>query len=199
MARDVRGKRVAILATDGFEQSELMEPRNALMAAGAVTKVISPTTGKIRGWQHKNWGEEIGVDLPLEEARAQDFDALLLPGGVMNPDRLRTNEKAVRFVQEMFAAGKPVAAICHGPWLLVEADVVRGRTVTSWPSLKTDLRNAGADWVDREVVTDEGLVTSRKPADIPAFTAKMLEEFGEGIHRHRVRTEQSAQSTERRV
>jgi protease I len=117
----------------------------------------------------------------------------------MNPDRLRTNEKAVRFVQEMFAAGKPIAAICHGPWLLVEADVVRGRTVTSWPSLKTDLRNAGADWVDREVVTDEGLVTSRKPADIPAFTAKMLEEFGEGIHRHRARAEQAAQSTESRA
>jgi len=181
-ANNLNGKRVAILATDGFEQSELMEPRNALMAAGAVTKVISPATGKIRGWQHKNWGEEIGVDLPLEEARAQDFDALLLPGGVMNPDKLRTNEKAVRFVQEMFAAGKPIAAICHGPWLLVDAGVVKGRNLTSYHTLATDLRNAGANWSDQEVVVDQGFVTSRKPDDLPAFNDKVLEEIAEGEH-----------------
>jgi protease I len=199
MARDVRGKRVAILATDGFEQSELMSPRSALMNAGAITKIISPKPGKIRGWQHGNWGDEIGVDLPLDEARAEDFDALLLPGGVMNPDRLRVNDKAVQFVREIFAAGKPIAAICHGPWLLVEADVVRGRTVTSWPSLKTDMRNAGADWVDREVATDEGIVTSRKPDDIPAFNRKMLEEFAEGVHEHRLVVGLTSHARESRV
>jgi len=179
---ELSGKRVAILATDGVEQVELTEPRKALDEAGAKTVVVSPKRGKIKGWQHDHWGDEISVDQELEGANAETFDALLLPGGVMNPDHLRMNKQAVQFVKSFFDAGKPVAAICHGPWLLVEADVVRGRSVTSWPSLQTDLRNAGADWVDREVVTDEGLVTSRKPDDIPAFSRKMIEEFGEGIH-----------------
>lgn len=181
-ANNLNGKRVAILATDGVEQVELTEPRKALDQAGAKTVVVSPKSGKIKGWQHDHWGDEIPVDQSLESANAETFDALLLPGGVMNPDHLRQNKQAVQFVKRFFEAGKPVAAICHGPWLLVEADVVRGRTVTSWPSLQTDLRNAGADWVDREVATDEGLVTSRKPDDIPAFSKKMIEEFAEGMH-----------------
>lgn len=182
MARDLTGKRVAILATDGVEQSELQQPRDALDKAGASTRVVSLKPGSIKAWQHDKWGDEIRVDLPIADARSEDFDALLLPGGVINPDRLRMDVKAVRFVREFFTSGKPIAAICHGPWMLVEADVVRGRTVTSWPSLATDLRNAGADWVDREVVTDEGLVTSRRPDDIAAFNAKMIEEFAEGVH-----------------
>jgi len=176
------GKRVAILATDGVEQVELTEPRKALDEAGAQTVVVSPKTGKIKGWQHDHWGDEIPVDRELSTVQADDFDALMLPGGVMNPDRLRQNEQAVQFVRRFFELGKPVAAICHAPWMLVEAGVVKGKTVTSWPSLRTDIENAGADWVDREVVTDEGLVTSRKPDDIPAFNRKMLEEFAEGVH-----------------
>ena len=190
---DLSGKRVAILATDGVEQAELTEPRKALDQAGAKTSVVSPKSGKIKGWQHDHWGDEIPVDVPLDSARADDFDALMLPGGVMNPDHLRQDQRAVQFVKDFFQAGKPVAAICHGPWLLVEANVVRDRTVTSWPSLQTDIRNAGGDWVDREVVTDEGLVTSRKPDDIPAFNRKMLEEFAEGEH-----TGQRAQATKAR-
>jgi protease I len=178
----LNGHRVAILATDGVEQVELTEPRKALDDAGATTLVVSPADGSIKGWQHDHWGDKIDVDIPLAEANADDFDALLLPGGVMNPDKLRQDERAVRFVQQFFESGKPIAAICHGPWLLVEADVVRNRTLTSWPSLKTDITNAGGDWVDREVATDEGLVTSRKPDDIPAFNRKMLEEFSEGVH-----------------
>jgi protease I len=178
----LNGKRVAILATEGVEQVELTEPRKALDTAGAKTTLISLKTGKIKAWQHDHWGDELTVDLPIENAKADDFDALLLPGGVMNPDHLRIDKRAVDFARQIFQAGKPVAAICHGPWLLVEADVVRNRTVTSWPSLQTDIRNAGGDWVDREVVTDMGLVTSRKPDDIPAFNAKMLEEFAEGAH-----------------
>jgi deglycase len=178
----LNGKRVAILATDGVEQEELTEPRKALDAAGASTKVVSPKSGSIKGWNHTNWGEPIKVDVTLDNTSPDDFDALLLPGGVMNPDHLRMNENAVNFVRAFFEAGKPVAAICHGPWLLVEADVVRGRNVTSWPSLQTDLRNAGANWTDSQVVTDHGLVTSRKPDDIPAFNRKMIEEFAEGVH-----------------
>jgi protease I len=176
------GKRVAILATDGVEQVELTEPRKALDSAGATTKVVSPKPGSIKGWNHTNWGDPIKVDVTLESTSPDDYDALLLPGGVMNPDHLRTNVHAVNFVRAFFEAGKPVAAICHGPWLLVEADVVRGRNVTSWPSLQTDLKNAGADWTDSQVVTDHGLVTSRKPDDIPAFNKKMIEEFAEGVH-----------------
>ena len=182
---NIAGKRVAILATDGVEQIELTEPRKALDAAGAKTSVVSPNAGTIKAWQHDQWGEQIKVDIPLSEARPNDFDALMLPGGVMNPDKLRMNQAAVDFVREFFEAGKPVAAICHGPWLLVEAGVLQGRSVTSWPSLETDIRNAGGDWVDREVMVDEGLVTSRKPDDIPAFNRKMIEEFGEGIHQRR--------------
>jgi protease I len=181
-ANSLSGKRVAILATDGVEQVELTEPRKALDAAGAITQVVSPKNGSIKAWQHDNWGSEIKVDRALDGATAADFDALLLPGGVMNPDKLRTNEKAVKFVRSFFEAGKPVAAICHGPWLLIEADVVQGRHVTSWPSLQTDLKNAGAQWTDREVVVDHGLVTSRNPNDIPAFNGKMIEEFAEGVH-----------------
>lgn len=183
MARnDLNGKRVAILATDGVEQMELTEPRKALDAAGATTIVVSPKEVKLKGWHHGNWGDDIPVDRALSDANADDFDALLLPGGVMSPDRLRMDKKAVQFVKAFFHAGKPVAAICHAPWLLVEADVVRNRALTSWPSLQTDIRNAGGDWVDREVVTDMGLVTSRRPDDIPAFNQKMIEEFAEGIH-----------------
>jgi len=176
------GKRVAILATDGVEQVELTEPRKALDAAGASTKVVSPKSCSIKGWNHTNWGDPIKVDITLDSTSPDDYDALMLPGGVMNPDHLRTNENAVNFVRAFFEAGKPVAAICHAPWMLVQADVVRGRNVTSWPSLQTDLRNAGAKWTDSQVVTDHGLVTSRKPDDIPAFNRKMIEEFAEGVH-----------------
>jgi protease I len=193
---DLNGKRVAILATDGVEHAELTEPRRALDEAGARTTLISPKSGTIKSWQKGNWKDELQVDATLDAARADDFDALLLPGGVMNPDRLRRDERAVRFVQRMFNSGKPIAAICHGPWLLVEADVVRHRTLTSWPSLRTDIRNAGGDWVDREVVTDMGLVTSRKPDDIPAFNSKMLEEFVEGNHAAKRQAEATTRSRE---
>jgi protease I len=177
------GVRVAILATDGFEQSELFEPKRALEEAGAEVSIVSLQAGEIKGWNHTNWGETIEVDQTIDEANADDFDALQLPGGVMNPDKLRMNEKAVSFVKAFFDAGKPVGAICHAPWTLIEAGVVSGKTVTSWASLKTDLENAGAKWVDEEVVTDNGLVTSRKPDDIPAFNEKIIEEFAEGVHR----------------
>ena len=197
MARtDLKGKRVAILATDGVEQVELTAPRKALDDAGATTVLVSPNQEKIKGWHHDHWGDELDVDLPLEGARAGDFDALMLPGGVMNPDRLRLDERAVRFVREFALAGKPIAAICHGPWLLIEANVVRNRTVTSWPSLKTDIRNAGGDWVDRAVVTDMGLVTSRMPEDIPAFNPKMIEEFAEGVHGASRAAERAAERAE---
>ena len=197
--RELQGKRVAILATDGVEQVELTEPRKALDDAGADTVVVSPKSGKIKGWQHDHWGDEIPVDEELDTARADDFDALMLPGGVMNPDRLRLNERAVQFVRRFFELGKPVAAICHAPWMLVEAGVVKGKTVTSWPSLRTDIENAGGDWVDREVVTDEGLVTSRKPEDIPAFNRKMLEEFAEGVHEEQRIGTRPERSTETRA
>ncbi len=188
---ELQGKKVAILVDDGFEQVELLEPRKALDEAGAKTVVVSPKKDRVKGWNHTEWGQEVKVDQPLDQARAEDFDALLLPGGVMNPDHLRMNRKAVDFTKAFFAAGKPVAAICHGPWTLVEADVVRGRTVTSYPSIQTDLRNAGAHWVDQEVVVDNGLVTSRKPQDIPAFNRKMIEEIGEGIHRKQTQPEEA--------
>lgn len=183
MAQELKGKKVAILVTKGFEQSELIEPRKALDAVGADTKIISPEKGKVRGWDHTEWGLEIPVDIELNSANPDDFDALLLPGGVMNPDKLRMDQKAVRFVKSFFEAGKPVAAICHGPWLLVEAGVVRGRKLTSYESIKTDIKNAGGDWRDEEVIVDRGLVTSRKPDDIPAFNEKMIEEFREGKHK----------------
>jgi protease I len=174
------GKRVAILATDGFEQSELTEPRRALQDAGATTAVIAPKAGTIRGWKENDWGDEVTVDVPLNDAQADDYDALMLPGGVINPDRLRMDPAAVAFVRAFFDAEKPVAAICHGPIMLIEADVLHGRHVTSWPSVRTDIRNAGGEWSDEEVVVDHGLVTSRKPGDIPAFNRKMIEEIGEG-------------------
>ena len=183
MSNQLQGKKVAILATEGFEYVELVKPRQALEEAGAKTQVISPKEGKIKGWNIDDWGDEVAVDLSLDKAKPDDYDALLLPGGVMNPDKLRQEPKAVQFVKAFFEAGKPVAAICHGPWILVEADVLHGRTVTSWPSLKTDIRNAGGKWVDQEVVTDQGLVTSRKPDDIPAFNRKVIEEVAEGKHR----------------
>ena len=176
------GMKVAILAAEGFEQAELTEPRKALQDAGAETRVVSPAKGEVQGWKHFDKGERITVDVPLEQADAADYDALLLPGGVANPDQLRTMAKAVQFVRAFFETGKPVAAICHGPWTLIDAGVVRGRTLTSWPSLKTDLVNAGATWVDQEVCVDHGLVSSRKPADIPAFNRKMIEAFAGGPH-----------------
>jgi protease I len=178
----LKGKKVAILSTDGFEQSELFEPKKALEQAGASVQVISLKAGEIKGWNEKNWGDSIQVDAVLGEIDAEQFDALMLPGGVINPDKLRMEEKAVQFVKAFAAAGKPIAAICHGPQTLIETGMLIGRTMTSWPSLKTDLINAGANWVDEEVVCDDGLVTSRKPADIPAFNRKMIEEFAEGIH-----------------
>jgi len=178
----LNGKRVAILVDDGFEQVELTEPKKALEDAGATTQIVSPAKGEVKGWKHTEWGDTFPVDVPLESAQPGDFDALLLPGGVMNPDKLRRRPEAVEFAKAFFDAGKPIAAICHGPWLLVEADVVRGREVTSFESIKTDLTNAGGNWVDREVVVDRGLVTSRKPDDIPAFNQKMIEEFAEGVH-----------------
>jgi protease I len=183
MSDSLKNKRVAILATDGFEYVELVEPKKALEEAGARTEVVSPKTGQIKGWNHTDWGDSVQVDVPLKSANSNNYDALLLPGGVMNPDHLRQDVAAVQFVKGFFEAQKPVAAICHGPWMLVEAGVVRGRKVTSWPSLQTDIRNAGGEWVDREVVTDHGLVTSRKPADIPAFNKKIIEEFAEGKHK----------------
>lgn len=182
MTFDLHGKKVAILVADGFEESELSRPRAALAAAGAETAVVSPCQDLVQSWSGDDYGSPVDVDVPLNEARADDFDALLLPGGVMNPDTLRTIPRAVDFVRAFFDAGKPVAAICHGPWMLAEAGVVRGRKVTSFKSIKTDLINAGANWIDESVVVDHGLVTSRQPDDIPDFNAKMLEEFAEGIH-----------------
>ena len=176
------GLKIAILVADGFEQVELTEPQQALERAGARTQIVSPAQGKVKGWNHTEWGDQLAVDMPLDRANPGDYDALLLPGGVMNPDKLRMNQTAVRFVRAFFDAGKPVAAICHGPWTLIEAGVVGGRTMTSYPSIQTDLKNAGAHWVDQEVVVDNGLVTSRKPEDIPAFNRKMIEEFAEGRH-----------------
>ena len=182
MAHDISGKTIAILATDGFEQVELTEPKKALEQAGATVHVVSPKEGSIKGWKFTDWGDEVAVDVPLRRARPEDYDGLVLPGGQINPDKLRLEDDAVRFVRAFFDAAKPVAAICHAPWLLIEADVVRGRTVTSYPSIRTDLRNAGANWVDQEVVVDQGLVTSRKPDDLAAFCAKAIEEFAEGRH-----------------
>jgi protease I len=182
VANELRNKRVAALVDNGFEQVELVEPKKALEAAGAKVDIVSPQNDKVKGWQHAKWGDEFDIDRRLEQARADEYDALLLPGGVMNPDRLRMNPSAVQFIKAFVDSGKPIAAICHGPWTLIEAEGVRGRRMTSWPSLRSDLRNAGAQWVDQECVTDNGLVTSRKPDDIPAFNKKMIEEFAEGRH-----------------
>jgi len=173
---------VAILVADGFEQVELTEPRKALDEAGARTEIVSPAEGQVKGWKHTEWGDQFPVDVPLRGARVEDYDALLLPGGVMNPDKLRRNMDALNFVRHFFEAGKPVAAICHGPWTLIDAGLVKGRKLTSYETIQMDLKNAGANWVDEEVVVDSGLVTSRKPSDIPAFNRKMVEEFKEGPH-----------------
>lgn len=182
MADQLRNKRVAALVENGFEQSELLEPKKALEEAGAQVDIVSPQSFRVEGWNHTDWGQGVRVDRQLEAVDADDYDALLLPGGVMNPDKLRANPSAVQFVRAFVEAGKPIAAICHGPWTLIEAGAVKGRRVTSWPSLATDLRNAGAQWVDAECVVDNGLVTSRNPDDIPAFNEKMIEEFAEGQH-----------------
>jgi len=182
MEKKLNGKKVAILVADGFEQVELTEPKQALEAAGAITEIVSPAEEEVQGWNHDEKADAFHVDMPLKRARSDDYDALLLPGGVRSPDRLRQLTRALEFIDGFFATGKPVAAICHAPWTLIEAGVVDGRKITSWPSLKTDLRNAGADWIDREVVVDKGLVSSRRPDDIPAFNQKMIEEFAEGRH-----------------
>lgn len=174
------GLTVAILVADGFEQVEMTEPRKALRDAGADARIVSPAKDEVQGWNHFDKADKFKVDVALDSADAKDFDALLLPGGVANPDQLRVLPRAVEFVREFFESDKPVAVICHGPWTLVEAGVVKGRNITSWPSLRTDLINAGAKWTDKEVVVDQGLVSSRKPDDIPAFNRKMIEEFAEG-------------------
>jgi protease I len=176
-AESLKGLTVAILVTDGFEEVELTEPRKALDEAGAKTQIVSPKDGRVRAWKFTDWSIELPVDVRLGDAKPGDFDALLLPGGVINPDSLRIEPKAVAFVKAFFDAGKPVAAICHGPWTVIEAGAARGRRVTSWPSLKTDLKNAGADWVDQQVVVDKGLATSRSPDDIPAFNAEIIKLF----------------------
>jgi len=182
MQEKLNGKRVAFLATDGVEQVELTEPWKATKDAGATVELVSLKPGEIQGMNHMDKGDRFPVDRTVEEVRAEDYDALVIPGGVANPDRMRTDPRAVGFVRAFFQSAKPVAVICHGPWMLVEADVVRGRTVTSWPSLQTDIRNAGGQWVDEEVHVDHGLVTSRKPDDLPAFCAKTVEEIAEGTH-----------------
>ncbi|MFY9938555.1 MAG: type 1 glutamine amidotransferase domain-containing protein [Silvibacterium sp.] len=175
MAEKLKGKKIAILATDGFEQVELIEPKKALEDAGATTEIISPRSGEIKGWNFRDWGDKVKVDKTLDQVRPANYDALVLPGGVINPDHLRMEPKAVSFVKEFAESGKPVAAICHGPWTLVEAGVVQGRKMTSWPSLKTDLKNAGANWVDEQAVIDGNFITSRKPDDLPAFNQKIIE------------------------
>jgi protease I len=181
LMRKLNGKRVAILVCDGFEQSELTVPRVALEDDGALTEIVSPSGVRVKGWKHADWGATFKVDVPLEEADAGRYDALLLPGGAMNPDKLRLYPRAIAFVRAFADAGKPIAAICHAPWTLIEAGVARGRRLTSWPSLRTDLRNAGASWVDEEVVVDGKLVTARRPSDLPAFSRKMVETFaGQG-------------------
>ncbi|MGZ5358673.1 MAG: type 1 glutamine amidotransferase domain-containing protein [Solirubrobacterales bacterium] len=183
MADELKGRRVAFLvANEGIEQVELTEPRKALEEAGAETVLIAPEAGEAQAFNHLDKADAFPVDVTAADADAAEYDGLVLPGGVANPDNLRTDDAAVEFVRAFFGAGKPVAAICHAPWTLIEADVVEGRKLTSWPSLQTDLRNAGAEWVDEEVVVDSGLVTSRKPDDIPAFNAKAIEEIAEGVH-----------------
>jgi protease I len=193
MENQLNGKRVAILVADGFEQVELTGPKEALEAAGAKTEIISPADKKVRGWEGEDmdWGSKFEVDVPLADASARNYDALLLPGGVMNPDKLRLEPQAIEFIRQFVNSGKPIGAICHGPWTLIDAGAVKGRRLTSYPSIKTDLINAGANWVDEEVVVDNGIVTSRKPSDIPAFNRKLIEEISEGIH-NRQRSPQQA-------
>jgi protease I len=185
---NLKGLKVAILIEDGFEQVEMVEPRKALDQAGAETRIVSTKNKSVRGWKFKDWGDEFPVDLSIDQAQPRDFDALLLPGGVINPDKLRMQPKAVEFVKAFFDAGKPVASICHGPWTVIEAGAARGRRIASWPSLKTDLRNAGAEWVDQEAVVDGNLVTSRNPDDIPAFNREMIALFSQQSRRQAQRT-----------
>ena len=182
MNQILSNKRVAILAADGFEQVELTEPKKALEEAGATVSIVSLESGQIQGMNHAEKGDKFEVDLTLKNADAEEFDALMIPGGLINPDTLRSTPEALEFTRAFFTAGKPVAAICHAPWVLIDAGVVRGRKLTSWPAIQSDVKNAGGNWVDEEVVCDAGLVTSRKPSDIPAFNDKMIEEFAEGIH-----------------
>ena len=191
VAGELQGRKIAFLATDGVEQIEYTDPRKAVEEAGATAHLVALEPGEIQGFNHLDRGDRFPVDKAVAEASADDYDGLVLPGGVANPDALRADKDAVQFVRSFFEAGKPVASICHGAWTLVEADVVRGRTLTSWPSIRTDIRNAGGTWVDEEVHTDRGLVTSRKPDDLPAFNAKIVEEFAEGVH------EEQAQATAR--
>jgi protease I len=182
MNKNLNGKKVAILVADNFEQVEMTGPRQALIDAGATVQIVSPVSGQVKGVHHDKPGDKFDVDVELKSARPDEFDALMLPGGLMSPDTLRMDKGAVAFVKAFFDSRKPVAAICHGPWLLAEAGVAKGRKLTSWPAIQTDMKNAGAEWTDAEVITDNGLVTSRKPDDIPAFNKKMIEEFAEGIH-----------------
>ncbi len=188
MVRKLQDKKVAILVANGFEQVELTEPKRALEAEGAEALIVSPEDSQVRGWKSTDWGDLFHVDVPLSRAKADEFDALVLPGGVMNPDHLRQNDAACDFVRAFFDDGKPVAAICHGPWTLIDAGVVRGRKLTSYASIRTDLENAGARWIDAEVVVDQGLVSSRTPDDLPAFNRKMIEEIGEGAHQRMARS-----------
>jgi protease I len=176
------GKKVAIITEDGSEEVELTSPKQALEQAGATVHVISPEKGKVKAWDHDHWSIEVPVDVSLQDANPNEYDALMIPGGVMNPDKMRMNPECVEFAQHFIDSGKPIAAICHGPQLLIETRALKGRTMTSYPSLKTDLENAGVKWEDKEVITDKGLVTSRSPKDLQAFNRKMIEEFGEGVH-----------------
>ena len=185
MSDDLKGKRVAMLVANGFEQVEMTSPKQALEDAGAKVDIVSPETAQVKGWNHDQPADDFPVDVPLSSASADNYDALVLPGGVMNPDTLRTNEWALQLVRAFFESGKPIAAICHGPWTLIDAGIVAGRRLTSYKSIKTDLLNAGAEWVDEEVVVDNGLVTSRNPNDLPAFNRKMVEEIAEGVHAER--------------
>ncbi len=198
-SQSLQGKRVAVLATDGFEQVELEKPLEALRHAGAEAEVVAPHAGQIQGYNHHDKGQMVRVDRELARARPEDYEALVLPGGVINPDQLRLIPEAIDFIRAFVRADKPIAAICHGPWTLIDAGGVEGRRMTSWPSLKTDLRNAGAQWVDERVVVDEGLVTSRKPDDLPAFCAKMIEEFAEGRHAGAGRGSGAGQGTQPRA
>jgi len=182
MARKLEGKKVAILVADGFEQIEMNKPREALNEAGADTKIVSLKSDRIQGMHHSDTGDKFDVDLTLDEANPEDFDALMIPGGLINPDAMRSDKRALNFARHFFEAQKPVAAICHGPQVLISAGLVRGRKMTSWPAIQVDMRNAGANWVDEAVVVDNGLITSRKPDDIPVFNQKMIEEFCEGKH-----------------
>jgi len=189
---DIAGKKIAILATHGFEQSELLVPLRRLKEVGAQVEIVSPEEGKLRGWNHDDWGEKVDVDVRLSEAEPEQYEALVLPGGQINPDLLRINPDAVKFVRAFYDANKPIAAICHAPWLLIEAGLVRGLRATSYPSVKTDMINAGADWVDEPVVEDNAIITSRKPADLDAFCTKLTEELSRGIHVQRQRPQAAA-------